>query len=93
MTQIQLVSVCCDTAQALVFLLMSVCCDTAQALVFLLVSLCCDTVHALVCFADVSVLRSEGRVLGCLEQGQPSGTLEPQQTVDLYLGLFAGVNV
>ena len=34
---------CCDTAQALVFLLVSVCCDTAQALVFLLVSVCCDT--------------------------------------------------
>ena len=29
---------CCDTAQALVFLLVSMCCGTAQALVFLLVS-------------------------------------------------------
>ena len=50
-----LVSVCCDTAQALVFLLVSVCCDTAQALaVFLLVSVCCDTAQALV-FLLVSV--------------------------------------
>ena len=38
-----LVSVYCDTAQALVFLLVSVRCDTAQALVFLLVSVCCDS--------------------------------------------------
>ena len=42
------VSVCCDTAQALMFLLVSVRCDTAQALVFLLVSACCDTAQALV---------------------------------------------
>ena len=41
-------STCCDTSQALVFLLMSACCDTAQALVFLLVSACCDTAQALV---------------------------------------------
>ena len=40
-------SVCCDTVQALVFLLESVCSDTAQALVFLLVSMCCDTAQAL----------------------------------------------
>ena len=40
--------VCCDRAQALVFLLVSVCCDTAQALAFLLVSVCCDTAQALV---------------------------------------------
>ena len=43
-----LVSVCCDTAQALVVLLVSMCCDTAQALVVLLVSVCCDTAQALV---------------------------------------------
>ena len=45
-----LVSMCCDTAQVLVFLLVSVCCDTAQTLVFLLVSVCCDTAQALVFF-------------------------------------------
>ena len=32
-------SVCCNTAQALAFLLVSVCCDTAHVLVFLLVSM------------------------------------------------------
>ena len=42
-----LVSVCCDTAQASVFLLVSVCC-------FLLVSVCCDTAQASV-FLLVSV--------------------------------------
>ena len=46
-----LVSVRCDTAQALVFLLVSVRCDTANAL---LVSVCCDTAQALV-FLLVSV--------------------------------------
>ena len=49
-----LVSVWCDTAQVLVFLLVSVFftvsvgCDTAQALVLLLVSVWCDTAQALV---------------------------------------------
>ena len=33
---------CCNTAQALVFLLVSVSYDTAQVLVFLLMSRCCD---------------------------------------------------
>ena len=42
-----LVSVCCDTAQAMLLLLVSVCCDTAQALMLLLVSVCCDTAQAL----------------------------------------------
>ena len=40
---------CCDTAQALVFLLVSIYCDTAQVLVFLLVSIYCDTAQVLVC--------------------------------------------
>ena len=47
-----LVSVCYDTAQALVFLLVSVCYDTAQALVFLLVSMCLSRLGVL---AGVSV--------------------------------------
>ena len=34
---------CCDTTQALVFLLASVCCYTAEALVILLVSMCCSS--------------------------------------------------
>ena len=42
--RVLLVSLCCDTAQAVVFLLESMCCDTAQPFVLLLVSKCCDTV-------------------------------------------------
>ena len=39
-----LVSVCCDTGQAFMFLEVLVCCDTAKTLVFLLlVSVCCNT--------------------------------------------------
>ena len=49
-----LVSVCCDSAQALIFLLVSMCCDTAQTLMLLLVSMCSDTAQALV-FLLVSV--------------------------------------
>ena len=51
---ILLASMCCDTAQALVFLLASMCCDTTKALLFLLASMCCDTVQALV-FSLVSM--------------------------------------
>ena len=43
-----LVSVCWGTAQALVFLLFLVCWDTTETLVFLLVSTCWDTAQALV---------------------------------------------
>ena len=49
-----LVSVCCDTAQALVLLPVSVSWHTAQALVFLLVSVCFDTAQALD-FVPVSI--------------------------------------
>ena len=59
MTQVLLlVSVCCDTAQALVLLLVSVCCDTGQAIVLLLVSVCCDTGQA--------KAGNVGYVTGCL---------------------------
>ena len=43
-----LLSVCWDTAQAVVFHLMSMCWDTAQAMVFHLMSMCWDTAKAMV---------------------------------------------
>ena len=68
-----LVSVYCDTAQALVFLQVSVYyCDKAQALVFLLVSICYDTAHPVVFLlvsvcCDVTKLVDDSwlNVLGC----------------------------
>ena len=80
-----MVSMCCDTAQALVFLLVSICCDIAQSLVFLLVSICSDTAQALV-FLLVSIYSDTAQGLVFLLVSICSDTV--QALVFLLVSMF-----